>query len=174
MNTADIDLAITSRSGLPLTVAAYLLRALGHAYPGTSIGEKQGDEVMRLHIPRTDVTAADPNIDLDSLVPDKDDPATIAFTHGISPSHGAGVIPPPWLAALLQQMAASLDEQMTASHVPNYLDFEILGTDDGQRESFHWIVCRRGRKSPHQLREEAEARVAMLEARLRDLGVEVN
>lgn len=170
-----LRLNIDSPGGLPLRVAGFLLQAVGHAYPGTQIDTGKGGfgaPVLSLLIPREDYLQSDglTEEELAALAPGKDEPGLTAFTNGFRDG-SLSVGPPPWMATMLRNTAEQVhDAVVEGSNPANYLQVEILPQDGG--ESFKWIICRRGGQSPHELREQAEARVAQLEAQLREHGIE--
>lgn len=163
----DVHLDIKTRwGGMPLSMAGFLLQAIGTAYPHTQIETKTSSAGISLRIPYEDFLDFEGEIsDLESLVPDKDDPQLVAFTHGFINGGSVGINPPPWLASLLAQAAGMLEEEIE-DHAPNYMELTILSTDGG--EPFKWIICRRGRPSPHDLRLQAEERVQYLEDSIRN------
>lgn len=150
----DIRLSITTQDGMPLSMAGFLLQAIGTAYPNTQI-ETHGYG-LNLRVPYEDFLNLDelPDGSLEALVPDKEDPQLVAFTHGFIQG-SAGISPPPWLATLLNMTAGIMDEEITDTVAPNYMELTILPQDGGP--DFKWIICRRGKPSPHELREQAEA-----------------
>lgn len=172
----DIRLSINTPSGrLPMNLAGFLMQAIGRAYPGTQI-DTTGDglsgfgAVLSLRIPYADYINSDGLTEQDfaEITPGKDDPGLVAFTSGFSKSGGLKMGPPPWLATLLRSTAETLHDAL--GDAPNYLAIELPPQDGG--EPFTWIVCRRGRPSPHALRMAVEDRVRQLEAQLRDAGIE--
>lgn len=166
VGSGDFALTISSPAGIPLSMAGFLLRAIGTAYPSTRITQAPGfSPGLALLIDRADFLTADTDADIADLVPDKDDPALVAFTSGFRDG-GVGVSPPPWLAALL---IATSEQIIEAADPPNYLEMRI-GTVPGEWHS--WSITRPGGRTPHELRRAADARVAVLEAQLRSHGIE--
>jgi hypothetical protein len=166
----DLRLTITARGGLPLSMAGYLLRAVGAAYPGTMIetGSAGFGDVVCLRVPHADyvVPRKVGKKALAELAPGPDDEDLLAFTSGIR-NGTVGTHPPAWLTALL----STVSEQILAdTAAPNYLSMDLLKPDGSMLCT--WIVCRPGRPTPHQLRQAADARVALLERQLRDAGIE--
>lgn len=173
----DIRLSLDTPGGIPLTLAGYLLRALGTAYPNCAVdttGSGWGSPVMTVRIPASDLYLDDDeSIDdtqIVALAADiKDDPATVAFTNGFRDG-SLSVSPPPWLSELLVTTARNLADAIS-EQCENYLQVEIQAAD-GTGDSFAWIICRPGKPSPHDLRRTAEARVTVLEAQLRAASIE--
>lgn len=192
-----LNLATPSGRGLPLNLVGFILRALGTAYPNTKIDQGSGaafggGSVMSLLIPMADISAATEADDEDydstdfdteggdmhALPTDaelaeyaastKSSEAMTAFTNGIRKG-GISVLPPPWLTTLLLEAGRDLND-LAVDLADNYLEMGIV--DQANNTEYRWIVCRPGRPTPHGLRLEAEARVALLEAQLRDAGIE--
>lgn len=164
----DLKLRISSPGGMPLSVAGWLLQAIGSGYPGTMIetGTGAGAGTLSLRIPAEDYLDRRPDqLNVAEIPPVKDDPDMIAFLDGLD-GGGLRFGPPAWLTAMLEQALRMILE---AVDPPNYVQMQ-LNAPDGDR--FSWIVCRPGRPSPHDLREAAEQRVAALEAQLRAAGIE--
>jgi hypothetical protein len=167
---ADVRLEIhANRDGMPLSMAGFLLQAIGTAYPHTEIETARLGGGINLRIPYEDFLDFDglPDGALDSIIPDKDDPQLVAFTHGFTEG-GAGISPPPWLSTLLAMSAAMMEEQLTDTVAPNYMELSILPQDGGP--DFKWIICRRGKPSPHELRMKAETELAELRQRITELA----
>lgn len=171
----DIRLSLDSPGGIPLTLAGFLLRALGIAYPNCAVdtsGRGFGSPVMSVRIPGSDLYLDGESIDdaqLVALAADiKDDPATVAFTDGFRDG-SLSASPPPWLSTLLVTTARNLTEAIS-EQCENYLQVS-LSAADGTGDSFAWIICRPGKPSPHDLRLAAETRVGELEAQLRAAGI---
>lgn len=172
-NGNDIILRIGGASGgIPLGMAGFLVQAIALAYPNTTISNADGMHQMVLRIPEVDYLNLDPDgvseKDMTALVPGKDDPGLIAFTTGLRADASFGIAPPPWLGQFLSRTADLIEKHMEG---PNYIEMTIVAKD-GSSEPFKWIVCRRGRPSPHELRQRAEERVGLLEQQLRDAGIE--
>lgn len=169
----DVRLRIKAIGGMPLSMAGYILRAIGAGYPNTVIDSRKSepwDSDLTLVIPASDYIESDPDISdwhLAEMAPDKDDPALVAFTSGIRDG-SFGVTPPPWITAMLRVAAESIEDSIK-DIAPNYLSIELHPEDSGA--PFVWIICRRDGKSPHDLRVAAETRVAVLEEQLREAGV---
>lgn len=162
----NVTLSINAPGGIPLSMAGFLLRAVGTAYPGTMMkSTRPGEGVLHLVVPADDylnpVEVSDDS--LDALVPDKDDPDMVTFTSGLGKG-GLRMSPPPWLTVLLRTTAQQLLDDHQA---PNYVQLTVLDETVGE---FRWIVCRPGGADPHELREAAEARVAELEQQLAALA----
>lgn len=174
----NLHLSIDAYGGIPLPVAAFLLRALGTAYPGTQLDTSGlSRAVMSLRIPAADLYSADTDEDEDDdtdedatteeWVADKDDPELVAFLNGFRDG-SFSVSPPPWLSALLNHAARELVDALPGA-AQNYLSLELHPREG---HPFYWIICRPGAESPHALRTKAEQRVAALEQQLRDAGIE--
>lgn len=171
----DFVLEINGRGGIPLSMASYLLRAIGALYPNTAIkpGTRYGP-TLQLLIPQGDLSAADAADvtaeDLAALGGEKDVAELTAFTSGWRDGT-LGLRPPPWLSSLLQTAAQQMVDAMPPT-AENYVAIEIKRPGAGHRpdqEPFTWIVCRPGRPSPHDLRKRAEEE----RDRLRELLAEV-
>ena len=168
----DVRLEIRAGfGGMPLSMAGFLLQAIGTAYPHTQI-ETQHATGINLRIPYEDFLDFEglPEGALDEVLPSKDDPETIAFTNGFTKG-GAGISPPPWLAQLLATTAGMLEEQLTDDVAPNYMELTIMPQDGG--EPFKWIICKRGKPSPHDFRRAAESQVEALLQCIRDAMAEI-
>lgn len=169
----DITLTIsaTSGPGIPLSMAGYLLQAIGGAYPGTAIVPAKAHawepSTLLLRIPADDYLEPQ-DVDLEALLPTKDDPETLAFISGFGPDAEMRGTPPKWLTALLLSTTRGILEQ---AQPPNYLEMKLRDEQSG--DWFSWIVCKPGAPSPHDLRAVAEARVAELEAELASLAAGV-
>lgn len=172
-NHDDITLRIgADGGGIPLSMAGFLVQAIALAYPHTTIGNADGLHQLVVRIPEADYLNLDDDAtsekDMTALMPGKDDPGLIAFTTGLHSDASFGVAPPPWLGQFLTRTADLIEKH---SDAPNYLEMTIAAKD-GNSEPFKWLVCRRGRPSPHEFRQRAEARVQLLEQQLRDAGIE--
>lgn len=164
----DLRLTVNSPGGLPMSVAGFILRALGVAYPGTMMETSRFGEVLALRIPRADYLA-DREIDdatLAELAPGPDDADLLMLTNGIRDG-ALGARVPDWLNALLRTATASI---LDASDATNYLSMDLMNPNGSLMTT--WIICRPDRPTPHQLRQAADERVAVLEAQLRDAGIE--
>jgi hypothetical protein len=155
----DLELEINARGGLPLSLAEYLLRAVGAAYPHTQLKADGGGgpfgpgPTMTLLIPRTDLYEAEvSDEELAMLGGEKDVAELTAFTTGWRDG-ALGISPPSWLSTLLQHAA----EQMVDAMSPAAENYVAITIDQSDGEPFTWIVCRPGRPSPHDLRRQAEA-----------------
>jgi hypothetical protein len=151
----DLTLEINARGGIPLSLAAYLLRAVGAAYPNTQIKNGGGyGPTLQLLIARDDLYEATDvtDEDLASLGGEKDIAEMAAFTSGWRDG-ALGLGPPAWLSSLLQVTAEQMVDAMPPA-AENYVAIEI---NCPGRDPFVWIVSRPGRPSPHDLRRQAEA-----------------
>lgn len=76
-----------------------------------------------------------------------------------------GISMPEWFGAMFVSIAKQiLDDQ----EAPNYIEVSLT---DG-KQTYPVFLCRPDRPNPHELREQAEAKVERYEAKLRDLGLD--
>jgi hypothetical protein len=166
MRKTDLTLRISGGDlGIPLRVAGFLAEAIGSAYPNTMICDSEGEHQFVFRIPAEDYLHTT-NPDLSELLPKTDDPQLVMFVTAVQEGR-FGVAPPPWLGQLVARAAAMLE---SVNYAPNYLALTIAIPDGG--DPVTWLVCRRGRPTPHDLRLRAERRVAVLEEQLRAHEIE--
>lgn len=143
---------------LPLDVAGTLMKLIGAAYP-TSRVRPFGNSHMMMEI---DTAERVPEGDLDKFLEgfslDLMDPEV-----GESLLTQTGFSAPGWLANLAAQM-------MTAAigDAPNYIEAGFTL----EAQNLVMSVARSEGQTPHELRLKADARVAQLEAALRERGVD--
>lgn len=155
---------------LPLDVSSTLLNVIGTAYPGAMIdttvpADNLGREVMRLRIPNADRYADAPSrerIGAARKVVESENEGILA-----SVREGIAVATPDAVKHQVGLLASRLFADNPAA--VNYVQMEMQVGDPDTRERFVLTVQRADAKSPHQLRVEAEARVAELENEIRRL-----
>lgn len=167
-------LEMSVRRGMPLSMAGYLLRAVGAAYPGTKLDTESGDlagPTLSLLIPDADLfEPSDVSAAALEEMAEKDAEEVTVFTQGFKRDGSMGLRPPKWLSDLLLMTAGQMVDAMPHS-AENYMAITINPTGGG--EPFEWIVSRPGKPSPHELRMAAEARADRAEAELADLRAAV-
>lgn len=168
----DIRLTVSAQGGvpLPLSLAAYLLRAIGAAYPSACVTTARLGSTLSMRIPRSDVVRrTDTQVtdhDLAEIAPVPTDPDTVSFLEDFPDLTGVGVRIPSWLSAWLSHTALELASRLPDEAV-NYLSIR-LGDPDEPDNSFTWIITRPGQPSPSDLHQAALARIEQLEQQLRD------
>lgn len=156
--TVDIGLP------LPMDVFATLCKIIAIAYPGTVVDTNAGTgrEMMRMRIPdearyknvraRKKIQAAKVHLETarEVLLTSLRDGISVATPEEISNEVGL----------LASRMFADNPD------AENYLEMEMWVRDPDSRERFVLNVRRGSGKTPHQLRQEAEAQVARLRDRI--------
>jgi hypothetical protein len=181
---------------LPLDIPASLMQVLGTLYPNTQIVTDGDPRKLTFAIADTDRYAFDEE-DGDCFGEDSDeapDEAVAGATNrsDTDPSrrtalaqirrvpadpeieatltsvrNGAfGIQPPEWFAKLI---IGGLLAVLDTTSAENYLEMTLPGPDGVQ---YAVVACRTADRTPHQLRQAAEARADRYAAKLRELGVD--
>lgn len=158
--------------GLPLDldVSSTLLQAIGTAYPDAAIvteSEKLGSQdVMQVKIPAKDRPGTVRDLEKIRRVVARLDAGSAGAEATSFDAYGLGVSLPEWFA-----ISAAAGARAFLDQYPDAKNYVTAWVHDAAGE-YHVTVRRAEGKSPHELREESEARVASLEAKLRELVVD--